>query len=463
MALRDERVDLAGLGRHARALMASARIRDLFWSALGVTAMHVVLAALGFISLLGATIAGFAALAIFLAVAIVRGAANAADAASSERRRASEGADAEDGLLPGTAAESLDRLPDPLLVVDSAGRIVLANRASMRALGGPSLRRHISGVIRNPSVLEAVTRVLEGGPAETVEYSFLVPLERHFQADIFPVPGSRKGEIWAIVLMHDLTAMRRVDQMRADFVANASHELRTPLASVAGYIETLRGHARNDPEAQERFLEIMHEQTKRMRRLIDDLLSLSRIELNEHVPPGGEVDVETVLRDVIDALTPVAATRKIRVRLVVADNLPLVKGERDELVQVFQNLIDNAIKYGASGGDVTVTCDRAAPPGGNAKNQMIIFVAVKDNGPGIAREHLPRLTERFYRVDAKMSRERGGTGLGLAIVKHILVRHQGWLSIESKLEEGSTFTVFLPGLPGTSRSLGAPERQAAKA
>jgi two-component system phosphate regulon sensor histidine kinase PhoR len=343
-------------------------------------------------------------------------------------------------LSGATAEAALERLPDPVILLDETGRVVLANEAAHQAVGGPSLRRHVSSVMRTPVVLEAVTRVLGGGPPEKVEYSFLVPFERHYQAHICPVPV--ETGVWALVILHDLTTLKRVDQMRADFVANASHELRTPLASVSGFIDTLRGHARNDPEAQEKFLEIMHDQATRMRRLIDDLLSLSRIELNEHVYPSGSVDLVGVLRDVVDALAPIAARQNGKIVLVAPDQIAPIPGDRDELFQVFQNLVDNAIKYGADGGEITVTCGLSTVAG---RRPGAVFVAVRDRGEGIAREHVPRLTERFYRVDAKRSRERGGTGLGLAIVKHILVRHRGWLSIDSKPGEGSTFTVFLPG------------------
>lgn len=350
-------------------------------------------------------------------------------------------------LAATTAAAALERLPDPFMLLDGSGRVVLANRAALRSLGSAGSRRHVAGVIRVPVVLEAIERVLAGGGAEDVEYSTLVPVERHFAAHVGPVPGDRPGDVWVVVILHDLTAVKRVDQMRADFVANASHELRTPLAALTGFIDTLRGHAREDPEARDRFLGIMQEQAARMRRLIDDLLSLSRIELNEHVPPQDEVDLVGVLSDVISMLGPLSRAGKVRLALEAPERLPPVQGERDELVQVFQNLIDNAIKYGTPGTEVTVTLGVSVLAGRRPTAQSV-FAAVRDRGEGIAREHLPRLTERFYRVDAKRSRDRGGTGLGLAIVKHIVARHRGSLTIDSKLGEGSTFTVFLPAVPG---------------
>jgi two-component system phosphate regulon sensor histidine kinase PhoR len=231
--------------------------------------------------------------------------------------------------------------------------------------------------------------------------------------------------------------------MRADFVANASHELRTPLAAVAGFIDTLRGHAKDDEAARENFLQIMGVQTARMSRLIDDLLSLTRIELNEHVPPQGRVGLEGVVREAVAALEPLARPDGIGIAIDAQPGLPPITGDRDELIQLFQNLIHNAIKYGREGGHVWVMVGFAEP-----EDQL--FVAVKDDGEGIPPQAVPRLTERFYRVDVKRSRERGGTGLGLAIVKHIVSRHQGRLTIESKLGEGSTFTVFLPAIGADS-------------
>jgi two-component system phosphate regulon sensor histidine kinase PhoR len=251
------------------------------------------------------------------------------------------------------------------------------------------------------------------------------------------------------VLLHDVTAARRSDRMRADFVANASHELRTPLASLLGFVETLRGPARDDAEARERFLGIMHEQATRMARLIDDLLSLSRIEMNEHVPPTGRVDIAEALRRVAETLQQKAAARGMRIELDAPEDLPPVVGDADELAQLFQNLVDNAVKYGRPETKVRVAARRSerSLPGAPAS----IEVGVADEGEGIAREHLPRLTERFYRVDTARSRAAGGTGLGLAIVKHIVGRHRGALEIESERGRGSTFTVRLPAAASRGR------------
>ncbi len=234
--------------------------------------------------------------------------------------------------------------------------------------------------------------------------------------------------------------------MRADFVANASHELRTPLAALLGFIETLQGPAKDDGEARQRFLGIMHEQAGRMSRVVADLLTLSRIELSEHNRPIGRADLGAILKRVAEALEIQARNKRMRVLIDTGAELPPVNGQDDELSQIFQNLMDNAIKYGREGTDVEVKATAAAelPPSFPDRAARAIAVSVRDRGDGIAREHLPRLTERFFRVDTARSRKLGGTGLGLAIVKHSIARHRGALIIDSALGEGSTFTVYLP-------------------
>jgi two-component system, OmpR family, phosphate regulon sensor histidine kinase PhoR len=297
-------------------------------------------------------------------------------------------------------------------------------------------------VLRNPDVLAAIAEARRG-IATNVPFSLPVPIERHYQA--YAARISVSPSVTAL-LLHDLTVVKRSEQLRADFIANASHELRTPLAAVSGFIETLRGHAREDEVARSQFLDIMSVEAARMRRLIDDLLSLSRIEMNEHVKPEGLIELESVVRQAVAALKPLAAQDGIVITLDAQPGLPRVIGQQDELVQLFQNLIHNAIKYGRDNGKVQVSI-------GQSDGQVV--AAVRDDGEGIASSAIPRLTERFYRVDVKRSRERGGTGLGLAIVKHIISRHQGRLSIESKLGEGSVFTVFLPDAPSETRAKSA--------
>ena len=338
-------------------------------------------------------------------------------------------------------------LPEPLLLLDTSRRIVRANDAAVQLLGDRLIDRDLAGALRHPSVLAATDAVLRGEGNRLVEFEVASPIERNLSARIAPVePPTAEGTA-AVLQLHDLTDMKRSERLRADFVANASHELRTPLASLVGFIETLRGPARDDGAARERFLSIMAEQAARMSRLVDDLLSLSRIEMNEHRAPTGEVDIANVLRSVADTLEQRAETRGMRFAFDLPADLPPVLGDADELTQVFQNLFDNAIKYSAAATDIAVSASpstRTLPTARTGQRSAAIAVAVKDRGPGIPRDYIPRLTERFYRVDPARSRELGGTGLGLAIVKHIVNHHRGVLDIESELGEGSIFTVYLP-------------------
>jgi len=243
--------------------------------------------------------------------------------------------------------------------------------------------------------------------------------------------------------------------MRADFIANASHELRTPLTSLLGFIETLQGAAREDTQARDRFLGVMREQAERMSRLVKDLLSLSRIELQEHTPPRGSVDAGALLHSVAQTLEPQAAAKRMRIVFDLQDT-QAVAGDADDLAQVFQNLVDNAVKYGREGSEIRIATRHATKGSGAARRlgRPGVVISVADQSEGIASEYLPRLTERFYRVDAARSRTLGGTGLGLAIVKHILNRHRGVLEIDSTLGEGSVFTVFLPLAPAPKTELG---------
>jgi len=355
-------------------------------------------------------------------------------------------------------------LPDPLIMLDRARRIVRANQAAETALSAPLAGRDLIAVLRSPQVIDAVAAAFDSGDGRIVEFSLPVPVERSFLARVEPLPRPIADGTVALLTLHDITQAKRTDRMRADFVANASHELRTPLSTLVGFIETLRGPAREDPAARERFLTIMHEQGQRMSRLVADLLSLSRIELNEHTPPTGQVRLGEIIRTIVDGLEFKAAGQQMTIILDAPppdgeaptrlDDLPAVNGDDDELTQVFQNLIDNAIKYGRTGATIriagwTVAPARAAVGAGTPLptqrlDRPAVAVAVTDEGEGIAREHLPRLTERFYRVDTARSRELGGTGLGLAIVKHILNRHRGALDIDSTVGVGSSFTVHLP-------------------
>jgi two-component system phosphate regulon sensor histidine kinase PhoR len=322
---------------------------------------------------------------------------------------------------------------------------VRANRAAEQLLQERLEGRALSGVLRHPALLAAVEAALAEGAARTVEVALPVPVERQLAAHVEPISKTLPDGSAAILVLHDVTALTRADRMRADFVANASHELRTPLSTLIGFLETLAGPAREDAAARERFLPIMLEQAQRMARLVADLLSLSRIELHEHTPPTGRVDLAAVLGGVAEGLEMKARSRGMAIR-IEAERLWPVIGDADELAQVFQNLIDNAIKYGAPGTEVRVVAGPAEAVSSPAPRRFAqgVAVAVIDHGEGIAREHLPRLTERFYRVDSARSRELGGTGLGLAIVKHLVEGHGGGVEAESRLGRGTTIRFTLP-------------------
>ncbi|MEQ1754003.1 MAG: MFS transporter [Micropepsaceae bacterium] len=343
-----------------------------------------------------------------------------------------------------SAPEVVRKLSEPAILTDHTGRIIVANAVFENLMGYAEPRKHLASVLRAPQVLGALELALAGRGAQRASFPYASTPEQTFDADIAPIESEDHVVRAVLVILHDTTKAQRVEQMRADFVANASHELRTPLASLSGFIDTLRGHAKDDPEAQERFLTIMAEQAGRMRRLIDDLLSLSRIELNEHVRPSGSVNLSDVAEEVAHALSPMAISANIQLDLIEPSSLPNVAGDRDELYQVVQNLVDNAIKYGRPHTAVTIEIGmKRAGPGEPGPSPSVIL-SVRDHGEGIAREHIPRLTERFYRVDVRRSRAIGGTGLGLAIVKHIVNRHRGRLTIESQVGEGSAFSVYLP-------------------
>jgi two-component system phosphate regulon sensor histidine kinase PhoR len=289
----------------------------------------------------------------------------------------------------------------------------------------------------------AIDRALSTNQLQSTEVGLRAPVARDLYATVVPMdpPLADGGE--ALVVLSDRSRERVIERMRADFVANVSHELRTPLASLIGFVETLRGPAADDPPAQQRFLEIMAEQGARMNRLIDDLLSLSRIELTEHQPPSEALDVTRLVKQMVAGFEPRLAERRVQLAMHIDEKLPVVAGDADQMAQVLQNLLDNGLKYGRDGGVLTLEVG-LAQPGTRWPSRRGIVVSVADQGSGIPREHLPRLTERFYRVDKGRSRAVGGTGLGLAIVKHIVNRHRGHLLIESEVGKGTTVSVWLP-------------------
>ena len=359
-------------------------------------------------------------------------------------------------------AAVLERLPDPVMVVagrvrGEAGdlRIAFANAAArelfrLRGEGAP-----LVSAIRHPKVIEAVEASLFDQAEGEAAYDAVGAQDRHWLALTRPLDEGR-----ALLILRDQTDARRSERLRADFLANASHELRTPLASLTGFIETLRGHARDDPAARDHFLSIMQAQAERMGRLIADLLALSRIELNEHIPPSGAVDLATAVSDVIGALAPQIAERRAQIDFAPLARAAAIEGDRDQIVQVLQNLIENAVKYTPPGGTVAVEMiagplDAMLAPrlDGGARQSLLtpdhgagryIGVRVADHGPGIARQDKPRLSERFYRAPGQKSGEKAGTGLGLAIVKHIMNRHRGGLAVESAEGRGAAFTAYCP-------------------
>lgn len=334
-------------------------------------------------------------------------------------------------------------LPVPAILLDSGMRVLAFNLAAIDIAPVLQQGEPILIALRVPEIVEAIRRAAASRQSQRVEFDQRVPRERYFEAFVNPVslPGEKADQRadYMLVTFNDLTPLRRVEQMRADFVANASHELRTPLAALLGFIETLQGPARADEPMRDKFLGIMREQAARMARLIDDLLSLSRIELNAHLRPGGEVDLTAVVRQVVDGLQMLARDRGVEIK-VTGEDAVRVAGDRDELTRAIENLVENALKYGGEGKRIDIVVRRAPPRSDGLEAQLI----VRDYGPGIAPEHLPRLTERFYRVNVTASRAQGGTGLGLALVKHILARHGGRLTIESVQGNGATFTALLP-------------------
>jgi two-component system, OmpR family, phosphate regulon sensor histidine kinase PhoR len=336
-------------------------------------------------------------------------------------------------------APLLDALAFPIILLDRRSHVVHANEAAKQAFAGLRTGYPLSFAIRAPDLIAAVERIITHEKMAEVSLVERIPLERSFAVLLQRLAPDAMEDAFMLISMQETTQMRRLEAMRADFVANASHELRTPLASILGFVETLQGPAREDVAARAHFLTIMAQQAQRMARLIDDLLSLSKIERNAHIPPSDVVDLPSAVSQVLDALSGIARERGVSLRFTPPDAPALAIGERDELLRLIENLIENAIKYGQSGGYVDIDVTPA--------DEGTITLMVRDYGPGIAAEHLPRLTERFYRADVQESRVLGGTGLGLAIVKHILTRHRGRMAVESEPGQGAIFRVSLPAHP----------------
>jgi two-component system phosphate regulon sensor histidine kinase PhoR len=375
-------------------------------------------------------------LAVIVAAALVPWRLHDADAARAETLRLNPvEAPAVSAIVAG--------IPDPSVLLDRAGRVIHLNAAAAQL--APALRHNelAQFALRTPEIVTALREAIANVEVRRVTFQQRGPVDRWLELVVTPVevPTAFGGRDHCMLMtFRDQTPLRRIEEMRADFVANASHELRTPLAALSGFIDTLQGPARDDPKARERFLGIMHAQATRMARLIDDLLSLSRVELSAHVRPDTAIDITPLVRQVVDGLEPLAKERSVVIDADLPNAPATIAGDREELLRLVENLIENALKYGASGGKVNVSLVSAEAPDGSGEIRLV----VRDFGPGIAPEHLPRLTERFYRVDVGDSRAQGGTGLGLSLVKHILNRHRGRLLIESVPGEGATFTACFP-------------------
>jgi two-component system phosphate regulon sensor histidine kinase PhoR len=333
-----------------------------------------------------------------------------------------------------TAAGFVAALDLPLVLLGPELRIIAASRGALALMPALGEGKAVGLALRDPDALAAIETTRGTGAPASVEITEPSPPERTFRLNVARLSRDHAGSP-ILLWLDDLSPIRAVERLRVDFIANASHELRTPLATLLGFIETLQGPAREDKAARERFLGIMHDQGRRMSRLVDDLLSLSRIEQRAHQPPADPVDLGSILREIVDSLSVMAGERGVAVETDTAAGPLMVAGDRDELLRLVENLVENAIKYGHVGKRVEL---------GLTRKDSLAELAVRDYGPGIAPEHIPRLTERFYRIDVGASREAGGTGLGLAIVKHIVLRHRGRLFIESPPGEGLLVRVILP-------------------
>ncbi|MCP4316615.1 MAG: hypothetical protein GY789_11540 [Hyphomicrobiales bacterium] len=401
----------------------------------GARYILAVAAALGVFLALSGRVAGWQ---VLVGLAVIFCAACLPTSSWSQRRR--------DRLLGRERREPVEKivfttceaLDDPAFILGPSSTLKYQNRAAAERFGPISPGAHLSSLLRSPAILDMVEKAMTSGRTYSIEHVEKVPSERWYRVRIAPVTGIagvNGGSELYLLTFRDQSESHLMDRMRSDFVANASHELRTPLASLSGFIETIRGPAKDEPEARDRFLGIMFEQAGRMTRLVDDLLSLSRLELKAHMVPTDEIDLVPLIEHVGDTLRPLATDLGVAIGVDVPDEIVAVQGDRDELIQVFENLIENACKYGQSGKRVDVSVSAANDSGDP------ITVMVKDYGPGIPRQHVPRLTERFYRVNFEASRSKKGTGLGLAIVKHILTRHRARLIVRSTLGEGSEFCV----------------------
>ncbi len=339
---------------------------------------------------------------------------------------------------------ALDLLQEAVFILDVERTVKFSNSVAIDLFGDGFVGNDFVQIIRHPECIKAIDEVRKG--KESAEYSISIdyPVKANFSVLVSRLGKKKRGNAEILVSLKDISDLREAEQMRSDFVANVSHELRSPLTALAGFIETLRGSAKDDEVARERFLGLMDHEASRMVRLIADLLSLSKLEANLRIRPSGQADVVAIIRRVQTSLNDLAKkeSKTVELEIAVPAEASKIPGNEDELTQVFQNLIENAIKYGSQGTTVSIKVDTkesvAGIPG------QAVAVEIRDQGEGIPKHQIARLTERFYRVDTHRSRDKGGTGLGLAIVKHIMNHHRGRMHIDSEVGVGSTFTIYLP-------------------
>ena len=346
----------------------------------------------------------------------------------------------------------MENLNDPFLLLNQKEVILLANKSAKKMFGYNIIDQKISDYLYDVEALLAINKAIESGKSDTVEFTSGSPLPRSYLLRIYVVEKTSnygnsedlnipQDERTIFLTIYDITSIREAERMRVDFVANVSHELRTPLASILGFIETLQGAAKNDAVAIDRFLKIMQDEASRMARLIEDLLSLSQIERNAHIPPDHNISLKKIIENVIETMDMRLIEKSMAVKFTTEYKTGNINGDRDQLTQVFQNLLDNAIKYGDEGTSISIEMNSYL---NKVEDKKFMEITITNKGAGIAPEHIERLTERFYRVDTARSRSLGGTGLGLAIVKHILQRHEGKLFFESEVGKYTAATVLLP-------------------
>ncbi len=342
-----------------------------------------------------------------------------------------------------SSAEGLiDFLPLPSLLVNSGRELMGVNAEGRNLFKNLKMGEDLAFSTRNQDILEALDTLKSGATQVEKDIVLSNQNDRSFHLTARTLLPEDSGKGLYLMVFTDVTYQREAEKIRASFIANVSHELRSPLSTLIGAIETLKTTARDDPGGQERFLGMMEEESWRMKRLVDDLLSLSKLEAHEHVPPRGELDLGKLLSQVKGTMEARLKARNMKLAIKLNRDIPVFPGDWDELQEVFDNLIDNAVKYGKAGSKITITAEYKKTPKG--LNEPAVIISVHNFGEVIPGDQIPRLTERFYRVDKSRSRELGGTGLGLAIVKHIIKHHRGKLQVSSSASEGTKFSIILP-------------------